>query len=75
MCMAAMRLAGVGEVYYAYSNDDGAPYGLSTAAVYADLAKPFSEQSMRIRYEPVRPENGQDLYEAWRQRQADQSRH
>lgn len=70
MCMAAMRIAGVGEVYYAYSNDDGAPYGLSTAAIYADLAKPFSEQSMTIRYEPVRPESGPDLYEAWRQRQA-----
>jgi len=73
MCMAAMRLAGVGQVYYAYSNDDGAPYGLSTAAIYADLGKPFSEQSMTIRYEPVRLETGPDLYEAWRQRQAGQS--
>ena len=53
MCMAAMRLAGIREVAYAYSNDDGAPYGLSTAAVYADLAKPFEEQSMRIRHVPV----------------------
>ena len=57
MCMAAMRLAGIREVAYAYSNDDGAPYGLSTAAVYADLAKPFEEQSMRIRHVPV-PEQG-----------------
>lgn len=73
MCMAAMRLAGIGEVYYAYSNDDGAPYGLSTAAIYADLAKPFAEQSMTIRYEPVRLETRPDLYEAWRQRQAGRS--
>jgi tRNA(Arg) A34 adenosine deaminase TadA len=73
MCMAAMRLAGIGEVYYAYSNDDGAPYGLSTAAIYADLAKPFAEQSMTIRYEPVRLETRPDLYEAWRQRQASRS--
>jgi len=65
MCMAAMRLAGVSEVYYAYSNDDGAPFGLSTAAVYADLAKPFAEQSMRIRHVPVRPAGEPDLYEAW----------
>lgn len=71
MCMAAMRLAGVGEVYYAYSNDDGAPYGLSTAAVYADLAKPFSEQSMKIRHVPVRPETGPDLYVEWKERQAE----
>jgi guanine deaminase len=69
MCMAAMRLAGVGEVYYAYSNDDGAPYGLSTAAIYADLAKPFSEQSMTIRHVPVRPESGPDLYDSWRRKQ------
>ena len=69
MCMAAMRLAGVGEVAYAYSNEDGAPYGLSTAAVYADLAKPFTEQSMRIRHVPVRPEAGADLYADWQRKQ------
>ena len=65
MCMAAMRLAGVGRVAYAYSNDDGAPFGLSTAAIYEDLAKPFAEQSMTIRYVPVRPESGPDLYAQW----------
>lgn len=69
MCMAAMRLAGVGEVAYAYSNDDGAPFGLSTAAIYADLAKPFAEQSMKIRYVPVRLETGLDLYADWKRRQ------
>ena len=70
MCMAAMRLSGVSEVYYAYSNDDGAPFGLSTAAVYADLAKPFAEQSMKIAYVPVRLEDGPDLYAEWKRRQA-----
>lgn len=69
MCLAAMRLSGVGEVIYAYSNDDGAPYGLSTAAIYADLAKPFAEQSMTMRYDPVRLNNGPDLYDAWKARQ------
>ena len=69
MCMAAMRLAGIGEVYYAYSNDDGAPFGLSTAAIYADLAKPFAEQSMAIRYLPVRLKAGPDLYVEWAERQ------
>jgi hypothetical protein len=67
--MAAMRLAGVGEVTYAYSNDDGAPYGLSTAAIYADLAKPFAEQSMTIRYEPVRLPSRPDLYAEWKRKQ------
>lgn len=66
MCMAAMRLAGVGRVAYAYSNEEGAPFGLSTAAVYEDLAKPFAEQSMDIRHLPVpRP----DLYAQWAQEQ------
>ncbi|MFJ5370516.1 nucleoside deaminase [Bosea sp. CER48] len=69
MCMAAMRLSGVSEVYYAYSNDDGAPYGLSTAAIYADLARPFAEQSMRISHVPVRLEDGPDLYADWKRRQ------
>ena len=65
MCMAAMRMAGVTEVVYAYSNEDGAPFGLSTAAIYADLAKPFSEQAMTIRHVPVRSEGAVAIYEQW----------
>ncbi len=73
MCMAAMRLAGVRKVAYAYSNDDAAPFGLSTAAVYEDLAKPFAEQSMSICHIPVRTAGHPDLYAEWvqlRDRQA-----
>lgn len=51
---------------YAYSNEDGAPFGLSTAAIYADLAKPFAEQLMNIRYIPVRIEEKPDLYVYWK---------
>jgi len=69
MCMAAMRLAGISEVAYAYSNEDGAPHGLSTAAIYADLAKPFSEQSMKISHVPARLTSGLDLYAEWAKRQ------
>ncbi len=65
MCMAAMRLAGVSGVAYAYSNDDGAPFGLSTAAIYEDLARPFAEQSMTIRHVPARAEDRPDLYGEW----------
>jgi tRNA(Arg) A34 adenosine deaminase TadA len=67
MCMAAMRLSGVTRVAYAYSNDDGAPFGLSTAAIYEDLARPFAEQSMAISHIPLQPEGGTHLYEQWRQ--------
>jgi tRNA(Arg) A34 adenosine deaminase TadA len=69
MCMAAMRMAGVKEVCFAYSNDDAAPYGLSTAEIYAELAKPFSEQSMSIRHIPARPGSGLDLYGEWKKQQ------
>ena len=65
MCLAAMRLAGVARVAYACSNDDGAPDGLSTAAIYADLAKPFAEQSMVIRHAP---QGAPDLYADWQRR-------
>ena len=66
MCMAAMRMAGVGSVYYAHSNEDGEQYGLSTAAIYADLALPFAEQTMNIQYVPVRIEHKTNLYAFWK---------
>ena len=69
MCLAAMRLSGVDKVFYAYSNEDGAPFGLSTAAIYEDLARPFTAQSMTIRHVPVRPESQADLYAAWAEAQ------
>jgi tRNA(Arg) A34 adenosine deaminase TadA len=69
MCLAAMRMSGVSEVAYAYSNDEGEPFGLSTAAVYAELARPFAEQSMRIRHVPFGA-GEPDLYAEWRKRQA-----
>jgi guanine deaminase len=65
MCLSAMYLTGICEVTYAYSNEDGEPYGLSTATIYAELSKPLDRQSLRIVYVPVRPEEG-DLYEMWR---------
>ncbi|MCZ4329592.1 nucleoside deaminase [Castellaniella denitrificans] len=68
MCMGAMRLSGIQEVAYAYSNEDGEPFGMSTAAVYADLAKPFDQQSMKIRHVPVRLDGRQDLYADWQAR-------
>lgn len=66
MCMGAMRMAGIAEVAYAYSNDDGEPYGLSTAPIYSDLAKPADKQVMKVAYVPVRPEEGPHLYAEWK---------
>ncbi len=69
MCLAAMRLAGITDIFYAYSNEDGAPYGLTSAPLYADLKKPFDEQDMSFSYRPVRPEGEEDIYELWRKMQ------
>ncbi|WP_201861392.1 nucleoside deaminase [Microvirga soli] len=65
MCLSAMYLTGIREATYAYSNEDGEPCGLSTAAIYAELAKPLAHQSLKVTYLPVHPEEG-DLYEMWR---------
>lgn len=70
MCLTAMRLAGVSEVVFAYSNEDGAPYSLSTAHIYDELRRPFSEHSMKIAYVPARIGGREDLYAAWSRRQA-----
>ncbi|UHQ19732.1 nucleoside deaminase [Lysobacter sp. KIS68-7] len=69
MCLAAMRLAGITEVAYAYTNEDGAPYGLSTAALYADLAKPFAEQAMTIRHDAAAAQADPGLYADWQREQ------
>ncbi|WP_076591248.1 nucleoside deaminase [Herminiimonas arsenitoxidans] len=42
MCLAAMVLTGVDEVYYAFDNDDAAPYGLSSEVVYQKLQLPLA---------------------------------
>jgi len=67
MCMAAMRMAGITRVRYAYSNEDAEPFGLSTAAIYTDLAKPFADQSMDIQHAPISLEP--DIYRAWKDAQ------
>ncbi len=66
MCFAAMTMAGIEEVFYAYSNQDGEPYGLSSASLYAQLARPAAERSLKMTYVRVRPDGEQDAYELWR---------
>lgn len=65
MCLAAMRMAGITEIAYAHSNADAEPYGLSTAAIYAELAKPLDEQAMRFRHVPVDDTEAASLYAQW----------
>ena len=67
MCLSAMHLTGIREVAYAYSNEDGDRYGLSTAAIYAEMAKPLTAQSLRAVHMPVHVE-GENLYDMWKAR-------
>ena len=65
MCLSAMYLTGIKEVHFAYSNQKGEAFGLSTERIYNELKKPFAEQSLRIHHTPVK-EEGETLYEFWK---------
>lgn len=67
MCLAAIHLTGIREVVYAYSNSDAQPFGLSSAAVYAQLALPLDQQSIAISQMPM---GEPDLYRKWQSRSA-----
>ncbi|KAB2702436.1 MULTISPECIES: nucleoside deaminase [Brucella] len=64
MCFAAMRMAGIEKIRFAYSNEQAEPFGLSTAKIAAELAKPLGAQTS-ISFEHSPPENDPDLYQVW----------
>ncbi|MEO5697687.1 MAG: nucleoside deaminase [Burkholderiaceae bacterium] len=64
MCLSAMHMVGISQVYYAYSNSDAEAYKLSTARIYEEMAKPLEQQSIKIEYVPVRGD-GENPYDAW----------
>lgn len=64
MCLSAMHMIGIKAAFFAYSNDDAEPYGLSTARIYAEMAKPLAQQSIWIEYVPAR-DDGESPYDAW----------
>jgi len=63
MCLAAMHLCGVEAAYFAYSNDEGEPFGLSTAKVYQQMTLPPQQQALPLR--PLRPVGEEGLYARW----------
>ncbi|HEX7054274.1 MAG TPA: nucleoside deaminase [Burkholderiales bacterium] len=65
MCLAAIHISGIKEVYYAYSLEDAERCGFSSAGLYAQMAKPPSQQSIRVVHTPVRA-SGESPYELWR---------
>ena len=64
MCFAAMRMAGVKKIRFAYSNEQAEPFGLSTAKIAVELAKPLRAQT-GISFEHSPPENDPELYQVW----------
>ncbi len=42
MCLAAMVMAGIDAIYYAFDNADAAPYGFSSQASYEALRLPLT---------------------------------
>ena len=52
MCLGAMYLFGVSRVVYAATNQQAEPFGLSTAAIYQQMALPLSDQQLPVRHLP-----------------------
>lgn len=45
MCQAAIYMAGIREVYFLFSNDDGAPYHLSTSKIVTEMKRDPNERT------------------------------
>ena len=48
MCLAALRLAGIEAIFFAYANEQSSPYGFTTESLYRELAKPLDQQAIPI---------------------------
>ena len=63
MCLAAMYLSGIEQAWFAYGNEEGQAYGLSTAAVYQRLAQ--GPQAPGSGLQQLCPQDEQGLYAEW----------
>lgn len=70
MCLAAMRMAGINRVFYAFSNQEAEPFGLSTERIAQILRVP-PESQQELTFVQVKPNYNHDLYEVWRNKQID----
>ena len=68
MCFAAMHRCGIRTAYFAYSNEDGEPFGMSTAALYAEMRG--APECGELQLHACRPTGEQGLYEAWQAHQS-----
>lgn len=68
MCLSACYAAGVGRVIFAGSNEEAAPFGLSSQRVYDELARPLDQQGLMIEHQDNAARIA-TLYGDWRARQ------
>lgn len=68
MCLSAMYLTGVKEVWFANSNGDGETFRLSTAAIYQQLQLPPEQQTLPVHHLPQ--PNGLAVYQRWAEKQS-----
>lgn len=68
MCVAAMRMSGISDIKFAYSNEQAEPFGLSTAAIAAELARPIDQQTgLSFKHWPT---GDGTLYQVWQAHQS-----
>lgn len=67
MCLAAIRLSGISRLVHGFTNEDGEPYGLSTASLYEEFRGPLDQINVPLkRLKPCAEQ--QDLYKSWYER-------
>ncbi|MCB2251940.1 nucleoside deaminase [Pseudomonas chlororaphis] len=68
MCLAAMYLCGVERAVFAADNASAEPFGLSTAAIYAQLAQPEAARRLPVQHLPQAAMTR--IYHDWQARHA-----
>lgn len=69
MCLAALRMAGVEKIVYAYSNADAEPFGLSTAKI-AECLRDDPHDQAGLSFIQLQPEQETALYPLWKAKQS-----
>ncbi|MGY1451152.1 nucleoside deaminase [Pseudomonas chlororaphis] len=68
MCLSAMYLCGVARAVFAADNASAAPFGLSTAAIYEQLAQPLAARRLPVQHLPQAAMH--EIYRDWQARHA-----
>ncbi len=67
MCQAAIYMAGIRETYFVFSNEDAAPYNLSTSVIAEEMRKDPSDRA-GFTFQKILKEDQEDyvnLYVLW----------